>query len=155
MKNPCGNPISPLPKLLTSFPSNSIWRIGSRSESAQPFAPHRSRIHKCLPSGSIRMPLGTPIFRPWILSQLNVVRYGFEETWALNPAPDIRANAVKPTATVEPIRVECDITLPPASRVLPQNEDFVALETAAHFIPAVTHDDVDERIGDGHVDSRL
>ena len=37
---------------------------------AQPLAPHLSRIQRCLPSGSGRMPLATPILRPSSLSQL-------------------------------------------------------------------------------------
>ena len=65
-----GKFIVPLPNVFTSLPSRSVSMIGSRSDSAQPFAPHRSRIQIWWPSGSILMPLATPIFRPWSLSQL-------------------------------------------------------------------------------------
>ena len=50
MKKPCGKFMTPLPKLFTNLPSMSTWMIGSRVDSAQPLAPQRSRIHRCLPS---------------------------------------------------------------------------------------------------------
>src|SRR5262245_48184584 len=107
-KKPCGKLIAPFPKLFTSLPSASTWMIGSRSDSAQPFAPHRSRIHMCFPSGSILMPLATPILRPCSLSQLKFVRYGFDGTCAVRIDPD-RNKAAAPAAQVETTRLGCVI----------------------------------------------
>ena len=100
MKNPCGKLSSPLPKLATIFPSGSILMIGSRSDSAQPFAPQRSRIHMCRPSRSILIPLATPILRPSGLFQFGIDPVRMAGGLALQSSVDVRRIAATMPAAI-------------------------------------------------------
>ena len=74
---PCGKRKSPAPIAVTTFPSGSILRIGSRSEPAQELPPHRSIAQMCLPSGSMSTPAVDPHWRPLGRStQLSSLSYG-------------------------------------------------------------------------------
>ena len=110
MKKPCGKFMIPWPKLLTNFPSRSTWMMGSSDDSAQPFAPQRSRIHRCLPSGSRRIPLATPILRPSSLSQSYCTLKGF---CAATPPSDSTTAAAAPNTTNAGKRLPVDMTGPP------------------------------------------
>ena len=79
----------PAPKLFTSLPDASNFRIGSRFEPSQANGspglnadgganvPHRSASHTLVPSGSISTPAVEPQLRPsGILAQLSMERYG-------------------------------------------------------------------------------
>src|SRR5437763_1491340 len=77
---PCGDTIIPAPKLFTSFPFASNFRIGlTVGLSRHPLlAPHRSATHTLLPSLSMSTALSDPHLRPsgsW--AQSATVRYGF------------------------------------------------------------------------------
>ena len=73
---PCGNSISPAPKLFKSLPEASNLRIGSSFEPSQPNgtagstcdggrdSPHRSATQTLVPSGSIATALVEPQARP-------------------------------------------------------------------------------------------
>ena len=61
---PCGKMNIPPPKLFTRLPSLSNLRMGSRSDSAQLFAPHRSPTQIDVPSGSMSTALVEPQVRP-------------------------------------------------------------------------------------------
>ena len=74
---PCGKRKRPAPILATTRPAGSILRIGSRSDPAQLFEPHRSIAQTCRPSGSMSTPAVDPHVRPSGSStQPSVVEYG-------------------------------------------------------------------------------
>src|SRR5882672_11143882 len=76
-KMPCGKANIPLPKLLTSLPEASNFRIGSRFEPTQVFEPQRSTAQTLLPSGAISTPAVEPHWRPpGICAQLEMDWYG-------------------------------------------------------------------------------
>ena len=63
-KMPCGKISSPAPKLFTSFPDASNFRIEGRLEPAQEFVPQRSATQMLRPSLSISTALVDPHSRP-------------------------------------------------------------------------------------------
>ena len=108
---PCGKANRPAPKLSTRLPSRSNFRIGSKSVPAHWFPPHRSRIHRCSPSGSGMTPLMTPRLLPsGSFSQPKVARYGLVvDVWAVKVPPPATVNNTKPTRAVRPARWACRI----------------------------------------------
>jgi len=54
----------PAPRLFTSLPVVSNFRIGAALEPTQNWSPHRSNAQMLAPSGSIVIPAVDPIFRP-------------------------------------------------------------------------------------------
>src|ERR1700728_607090 len=74
---PCGKRNIPSPKLLTSFPEASNFRIGGSFFPSQVFAPQRSATQTLLPSRSISTALVDPHVRPsGSLAQFSTVTYG-------------------------------------------------------------------------------
>ena len=54
----------PAPRLLTTLPDASNFRMGATLDPTQSFAPHRSNTHTLVPSRSIVMPAVDPTLRP-------------------------------------------------------------------------------------------
>src|SRR5581483_11518565 len=76
-KMPWGKVNMPAPKLLTSLPVGSKWRIGSSVEFAQLLAPQRSATQTLWPSLSMSTALVAPQTRPsGSLAQPSIVRNG-------------------------------------------------------------------------------
>ena len=61
---PCGQRMTPAPKLWTTLPVGSSLTIGFTLEPAQELAPQRSPAQMCLPSGSTLIALTDPHLRP-------------------------------------------------------------------------------------------
>ena len=90
---PCGKMSSPLPKLFTSFPDESNFRMVGSSEISpvarfrHVLAPHRSATQIDRPSRSMSTALVDPQVRPsGIFAQPSMVRYGL--SWAASQAGD-------------------------------------------------------------------
>src|SRR5947207_219690 len=75
---PCGKSSSPVPKLLTSVPPASNFRIDGRFDPAHELLPQRSATQMLRPSLSISTALVDPHSRPsGSVKLLAIVRYGF------------------------------------------------------------------------------
>src|SRR6476660_2599582 len=93
---PCGNTNMPPPKLLSSFPDASNFRIDGRLDPAHELAPQRSATHRP-PSRSISTALVDPhILLSGSLNQFSTVRYGLGKSACAYPI----ATPARPAMTV-------------------------------------------------------